>query len=80
MFEGEKTSLFWIGLLILSVASVGLFAVLWTLFRYGSYSYTDALVSSVPFIVAAVVFILVGFYMMRSGVKKPQPQQQTKLA
>lgn len=29
MFEGEKTLVFWIGLIILGFASVGLFSIVW---------------------------------------------------
>ena len=29
VFEGEKTIIFWIGLIILGLASVGLFGTLW---------------------------------------------------
>ena len=72
MFQGEKTSIFWIGLLLLSISSVALFAIVWTLlsypYSYGTLSY--ALSSYVPIIVGALVFILVGLYMMKSGVKK----------
>lgn len=67
MFEGEKTYVFWIGLIILALASVGLFTIIWynvvSLYPYW-WKY------SVPFIVAAIVFILTGLYMMKSGVKK----------
>jgi len=31
MFEGEKGFVFWIGLIILGLASVGLFGILWML-------------------------------------------------
>jgi hypothetical protein len=82
MFDGQKTSLFWIGLLILSLACVALFSVFWSIVGYlfdqypgGIPSY--AVSSDVPIIVGAVVFGLVGFYMMRSGVQKlPNPQQK----
>jgi xanthine/uracil permease len=69
MFEGEKTFVFWIGLIILGLASVGLFTVVWnyTIYKYNSDYY---LRSSFPLIVGGIVFILIGFYMMKSGVKK----------
>ena len=68
MFEGEKTRIFWIGLVILGLSSTILFTILW---------YT-VLVSSpywdwrylVPPIVGTVLFILIGLYMMKSGVIK----------
>ena len=72
MFKGEKQVLFWVGLVILAFASIILFAVSW------QYAYTDMYMNiswmfrqSFPIIVGAVVFILIGLYMMKSGVKKP---------
>jgi len=67
VFRGEKTSVFWIGLVILAVASVGLFTVLW---YYAIYPSDYYLKSSVPIIAGTFVFILIGFYMIMSGVKK----------
>ncbi len=73
MFEGEKTFVFWIGLIILGLASVSLFGILWQLaiwdgygdrFRYFKYQ--------VPLVVGGVAFILIGLYMMKSGVKKKE--------
>ena len=74
MFKGEKTSLFWVGLLILSLASISVFAMIWSMLMfYSSYPRGNLLNSfgyNVPVIVGGLVFMLVGFYMMRSGVKK----------
>jgi len=71
MFEGEKTLVFWIGLIILALASVGLFAIVW----YDAVSFYQYWWKySVPFIVAAIVFILIGLYMMMSGVKKERTE------
>ena len=71
MFEGEKTIIFWIGLIILGLASVGLFGTLWmvAVVMYPA-NRMEFLKGLVPFIVGAVVFILIGLYMMKSGVKK----------
>ena len=82
MFEGEKTSLFWIGLLLLSFASVAFFAVLWSILTYAYYPYNNGIsyytiTTDVPLIVGASVFIAVGFYMMKSGAKKTQTPKQT---
>jgi len=77
LFQGEKRALFWIGLIILALASIILFALLWQFAFIEWHHYvtwndvTWMIRSSVPLIVGAVVFILVGFYMMKSGVKKP---------
>ena len=72
MFEGEKTLLFWAGLLILSFASVVLFTVIWTLRGYSSTNLNMFIQNYIPLIVGAIGFILIGLYMMKSGVKKSQ--------
>ena len=71
MFEGEKTDLFWLGLIILGLATVVLFGILWTITIWNGY--TDRftmLKQSVPLIAGAIAFILIGLYMMKSSVKK----------
>ena len=71
MFEGEKTFLFWIGLIILGLASVGLFSILWMTAVWDIYiDRLTMLKQAVPVIAGTIVFILIGFYMMKSGVKK----------
>lgn len=69
LFEGEKTILFWIGLIILSSASLLLFAMIWSLRSYSLVTSSYAL-NNLPQFIGAIVFILIGFYMMKSGVKK----------
>lgn len=75
MFEGEKTTLFWIGLIIFGFASVYLFDFLWMITALNGYNPFGMLKRSVPIIVAAIVFILIGLYMMKSGVK---PKKKVK--
>ena len=71
MFEGEKTFVFWIGLIILGLASVVLFGILWMLAVWDRYmDRFNMLKLQVPFIVGAVAFILIGLYMIRPGVKE----------
>ena len=71
MFEGEKTPVFWIGLIILGLASVGLFSILYTTAVWNGYiDRWTMLKQAVPVIVGGIVFILIGFYMMKSGVQK----------
>jgi len=73
VFEGEKTYVFWIGLLILALAAVGLFGILWMMAVWNGYmDRFTMLKQAVPVIVAGVVFMLIGFYMMRSGVRKKE--------
>ncbi len=71
MFEGEKSFVFWIGLIILGLSSVGLFGIFWmvTVVMYPA-NRMEFLKGSVPLIVGGVVFILIGLYMMKSGVKR----------
>jgi len=75
LFEGEKTYLFWAGLLVLSLASVVMFSVLWGVRHYAVLS--QGLEFNVPPMVGAIVFILIGLFMMKSGVKKNQPSTQS---
>ncbi|MCZ2856629.1 MAG: hypothetical protein O2U62_06015, partial [Candidatus Bathyarchaeota archaeon] len=71
VFEGEKTIIFWIGLIILGLASVGLFGILWMIAIWDGYrdifSYFKY---QVPLVVGGITFMLIGLYMMKSGVKK----------
>ena len=62
---------FWIGLILLALASVGLFEILWILVVWNGYGNRFAMLKDqVPVIVGAVVFILIGLYMMKSSVKR----------
>jgi len=74
MFEGEKTYVFWIGLIVLGLSSVVLFSIVWfnVILAMKTYPYAvgPSIDFQVPFIVAAIVFILIGLYMMKSGVRK----------
>jgi O-antigen/teichoic acid export membrane protein len=70
MFEGKKTSVFWIGLLILGLASVILFSLLWFTMMLGPPTNIDYFLKILtPPTAGSVVFILIGFYMMKSGTK-----------
>ena len=71
MFEGKKTYVFWIGLIVLGLASVGLFAVLYFIAVWDGYwDRLTMLKQALPLIVGGVVFLLIGLYMMKSGVEK----------
>ena len=70
MFEGKKTWVFWVGLIVFALACVGVFSALWWLAVTPSYDNDMFVKIMVPPIVGGVVFIIVGFYMMNSGVKK----------
>jgi len=63
--------LFWIGLIILGLASVGLFGILWMIAVWNGYGDRFSMLKyQVPTIVGGVVFILIGLYMMKSNVKR----------
>ncbi|MCW3998035.1 MAG: hypothetical protein NWF10_05640 [Candidatus Bathyarchaeota archaeon] len=70
MFEGEKRDIFWIGLIILGLASVGLFGIFWmvAVVMYPE-NRIEFLRGLVPLIIGGVVFVFIGFYMMKSGLK-----------
>jgi len=77
MFEGEKTYLFWLGLIILGLASIALFSISWytilTILTAQPYVNNDYYWKSmVPPVVGTIVFILIGLYMMKSGTKKKE--------
>ncbi len=74
MFEGEKTWVFWVGLVIFALACIEVFSVVWFLaVMYRPYLNVWGLVKTItPIVVGGVVFIIVGLYMMKSGVKKKE--------
>ena len=69
MFNGEKTRVFWWGLVIFGVTLIGLFSFLWSYFVLDN-SFGSDWRYYVPFIFGDLMFLLIGFYMMKSGVKK----------
>ena len=71
MFEGEKTIIFWIGLILFALASVALFGIVWmvAIVMYPA-NRMEFFKGLVPFIVGGVVFILIGLYMMKCGAEK----------
>jgi len=77
LFKGEKTSVFWAGLIILSLASLVLFSVWWSLLNYApSADLNWAFRNDLPFIVGGIIFVLIGVYMMKSGVNRDQLSTQ----
>jgi xanthine/uracil permease len=72
LFSGKKTTVFWVGLHVVAWACVVLFAILWYFSAVIPYWYYIQNVL-VPPIVGGVVFILIGLYMMKSGIEKEEP-------
>jgi len=85
MFKGEKTLVFWIGLIILGYSVWQFFNAGWQIvyliFFYpnmiGDPSMNISLIQalgSVPEVVGGVIFMIIGLYMMKVGtVKKEEP-------
>ena len=72
LFAGEKRGLFWAGLVILGLATTVLFAVLWQFAFVEWYHDVSWMIrQSFPIVFGAVIFVLIGLYMMKSGAKKP---------
>ena len=69
MFEGKKTVVFWIGLLVWCSASLVLYSIFWTLFSQPSL-YSMAARSALPVFILGILFILIGLILMKFGVKK----------
>lgn len=72
MFEGEKTAIFYTGLFILGGALFGLFSALWFMLILdlrGSWKILT------PFAFGAGVFLVIGYYLMTIGVKKPASEE-----
>jgi len=78
MSRGEKTRIFWLGLVISGAAIVVLFSVFWSMSMLypPSYPASYSWRYSTPFIFAGMVFLLIGLYMMMSGL----PKEETKTA
>jgi hypothetical protein len=79
MFEGEKTFIFWMGLIILGLASFVLFSMLWSVAvqvwrGYGEIYYTG----SIPPLFGGVVFLLIGLYMMMSGKRGKEARRHAE--
>lgn len=72
-FAGEKTRLFWIGLILTAATFVVLLSIAW-LTQYSNAPFgIDYNKILVPAAVGTLVFCLTGLYMMKSGVKKTIP-------
>jgi putative Mn2+ efflux pump MntP len=70
----EKT--FWVGLFILSLSSLVLFQEVWNAWRSSMY-YSSWWMFGFPVVVGAIVFIFVGFAMLRSGLRKDRLPKQS---
>lgn len=73
-FSCEKTLVFWLGLIILGLAIFELFGVIWYVFvlDWGSWWSGGGWRFASPWIFGGMVFLVIGLYMMVSGVKKEE--------
>jgi hypothetical protein len=72
MFDGEKTTIFYLGLFIFGGALVGLFYCLWFMAITAASSLLWKILP--PFAFGAIVFMVIGYILMRTGVRKPPPE------
>ena len=70
MTKENSVLVYWLGLIILAFSSLVLFAVIWFNAVFGWDSYKPSIEFQVPYIVGAVVFFIIGVYMMRSQREK----------
>lgn len=68
VFDGEKTHIFWSGLFILGTSLFVLFTVLW--FTFITYHDYPVWRYSTPFAFGSAVFLVIGFYMTKTGLKR----------
>jgi len=67
----QRTMVFWVGLILFSLASVELFGIVWmvAVVMYPA-NRIEFLKGLVPLIVGGIVFMFIGAYMMRSEGKR----------
>ncbi len=81
MLRGEKTAVFWLGLVVLGYSIYEFCSAGWFIFAYKmiepsiSYElYPTVLNTIVPPIIGGIVFLVIGLYVMKVGVKKSSLQ------
>ncbi len=79
MFKGEKTSTFWVGLILLVMAIVLLARVLWDNWQSFSNPYVSprSWTDQIQTVIGPIAVIFLGLYIMRSGVKKDHPETKS---
>lgn len=88
VFKGEKTLVFWVGLLIFCYSLSQFFEAIWqTIYFLVIYPSLYDLPSEInlglvqaygliPLIINGFIFAVIGLYMMKKGVKQEQPSTQ----
>jgi putative Mn2+ efflux pump MntP len=73
VLEGEKTQAFWAGLFLSGLTIFLLFTGIWNTVLYPpSWTYIT------PWTFGSAVFLIIGLYMMKTGVKKEEEIQPMK--
>jgi len=70
VFEGERTWVFWVGLFLFAQSCIAAFSASWWLAVTEPDKREFFVRFLPPCIFSAVVFIIIGLYMMATGVKK----------
>ena len=94
MFEGEKTLVFWIGLLVFGYSFAQFCGGIWDVVYYvaiyprllpNSLSNqtwalfeAQAVYPAISMVISGVIFAVIGLYMMTKGVKREQLSSQSK--
>ena len=89
VFEGEKTLVFWVGLLVLGYSIVQFCSAIWETIYYllifpsvypspaaASLIEAQEVYPLIPLIISGIVFAVIGRYMMRKGFKQSQSSTQ----
>ena len=87
MFRGEKTVAFWIGLVVFGY-SIYQFCIAGWYILYFTFifpktiiisPYPTALTSEIPPIIGGIIFMVIGLYVMKVGIRKGNSQTQSQL-
>lgn len=90
MFKGEKTTVFWLGLLVFGYSLAQFGSAVWQTIYYlviyprvyfigapvQSYFEAQVAYSVAPLITSGVIFAIIGLYMMKKGIKQEQSSTQ----
>jgi hypothetical protein len=80
VFKGEKTTTFWIGLIVFGYSIVQFCQAIWqTIYYYFIYPsvisldptiHIYMLGTAVPLVIGGIIFLIIGLYIMKAGVRK----------
>jgi putative Mn2+ efflux pump MntP len=89
VFKGEKTTIFWVGLLVFGYSLAQFCSAIWQIIYFAgiyprvypgtatqSLFEAQAVYSLIPLTISGVIFVIIGLYMMKKGIKQEQPSTQ----